>query len=139
MTDLIAAQVKDWVRVLDGATLVLDTPHGAVHCATDPAAHRALVAAGEVALSPLEVLAMLRAPGGASVEGLGAVVRVKRVFGGEAAVAAHDRPDPPAARPESRSARQRRVREEKRAARGEMKARLAKPAKKAKKEQGELI
>jgi hypothetical protein len=58
---IVKQRVKDWVEHMDGNSLVLQTPAGEVTCCSGRAGYRAAVERGDIALSPLEIVALLRA------------------------------------------------------------------------------
>ena len=69
-------EVASWIAALNGRTLLLETREGhTVALCSDKAAYDRRVAAGEVALSPLEVAALLD-----DEQDLDAVVDVKRLL-----------------------------------------------------------
>jgi|GEM_PF-6091604 len=67
-------QLHDWLHVMGGRTLVLDTPAGVVWCPSSLEVFRGLVARGEVAFAPTELAVLLEVGGDWST-----VVRLKRM------------------------------------------------------------
>jgi len=123
------SEIEKWVKLLGGATLVLDTPYGIVHFTSDPGRHKRLVESGEVAFSPLEVLELLQAE--MSESAVRAMVSVKKVFGSDARVVEAERATKKSVSGDKRRSKRRKVRARRRE---KEPTNVIKPPKKSKKD-----